>query len=410
MTISLNELLQYLYCSFRIPVTHYTEHRLTERHPDDLMTIDMLLTAGDPLTGLKTEPGQLLASQFLTNQFNEHYLYIDIIKDNCFLIGPFLLEPMREGEVSNLIEHLKLPINKKTQMVRCYQAFPVVSEQQAFYMGRFLEKILSPHDFISGAARSSESDSDSLPLQQQNYFTRTSKFHHSPFFLEQEVSRMISTGNEESAMLILSKINALHRATLAEEPMRSLKNSLIGSCGFFSRAAIAGGVPSEEAFTISDKYILEIENSNRILELNKIEEKMLRGFSRMVKSLKEIKYSTVVLTTIQYIRDHLTEDLSIPTLARVSYVHPNYLSALFHRETGITLSNYIRKQRIEEAKNYIRYSAESISEIAAFYCFSSQSHFIKAFREETGFTPKQYRSAANNLQLDKQDQDEIIVL
>ena len=69
----------------------------------------------------------------------------------------------------------------------------------------------------------------------------------------------------------------------------------------------------------------------------------------------------------------------------------SYLSRLFKKETGDSVSAYIRLQKIEKAKNLLRYSDYSIIDIANRLSFSSQSHFIQQFRELTGITPKKYR-------------------
>lgn len=95
---------------------------------------------------------------------------------------------------------------------------------------------------------------------------------------------------------------------------------------------------------------------------------------------------------IDYIYYHLNETISLQALAKETGLHPSYLSTLFHREMGMTLTEYIRKQRIETAKNMLLDSEYSYAEIAALLAFSSQSHFTRVFREETGYTPKAYQT------------------
>ena len=58
----------------------------------------------------------------------------------------------------------------------------------------------------------------------------------------------------------------------------------------------------------------------------------------------------------------------------------------------MSVSGYIRQQKIEMAKNLLRYSDSSMIEIANQLAFSSQSHFIQQFRDVTGMTPKKYRN------------------
>ena len=54
---------------------------------------------------------------------------------------------------------------------------------------------------------------------------------------------------------------------------------------------------------------------------------------------------------------------------------------------------YVQKERLETAKSMLLYTDYPLSEISAALCFSSESHFIKAFREYTGKTPGRYRKS-----------------
>jgi len=90
---------------------------------------------------------------------------------------------------------------------------------------------------------------------------------------------------------------------------------------------------------------------------------------------------------IRFIDLHLTEDLRLERLADEVHLHPNYLSSRFHSETGQRVSAYIRDKRLEEAAHMIRYTNNSLKQIAAFLCFSSQSHFSRAFKARYGVTP-----------------------
>jgi AraC-like DNA-binding protein len=80
-------------------------------------------------------------------------------------------------------------------------------------------------------------------------------------------------------------------------------------------------------------------------------------------------------------------------IARHIYVHPDYLSSRFKQETGVTITAFMQKRRIEEACHFLRYSQSTVSEIAAFYQFCSQSHFIQVFKKYMGMTPAQYKNA-----------------
>ncbi len=91
------------------------------------------------------------------------------------------------------------------------------------------------------------------------------------------------------------------------------------------------------------------------------------------------------------IYSHIKDRITIEDLADEFGVSASYLSRLFKKETGVSVSEYIREQKIAIAKNLLRFSDYSMIEIANRLSFSSQSHFIQQFREAVGITPKKYR-------------------
>ena len=105
------------------------------------------------------------------------------------------------------------------------------------------------------------------------------------------------------------------------------------------------------------------------------------------------KYSEAVRGAMVYIENHLCEKLSLSQIAEAVYLNPNYLSGLFSAETGETVHNYIIRRRVEDAGYFVKNSTEPIADIASFYQFSSQSHFVQCFRRIMGVTPGVYRKS-----------------
>ena len=73
-------------------------------------------------------------------------------------------------------------------------------------------------------------------------------------------------------------------------------------------------------------------------------------------------------------------------------LNETYLSKLFRKETGLSISEYIRNKKIEEAMALLRYSEKTSIEIATDLGFSSHSYFISVFKKVCGMTPKEYRN------------------
>ncbi|WP_256146664.1 helix-turn-helix domain-containing protein [Bacillus thuringiensis] len=69
-----------------------------------------------------------------------------------------------------------------------------------------------------------------------------------------------------------------------------------------------------------------------------------------------------------------------------------YLSTLFKNEVGMTLSEYIHREKVAEAKKLLTLTNYSLLEISTFLNFNNQSYFTKIFKKYTEVTPKQYRN------------------
>jgi len=69
----------------------------------------------------------------------------------------------------------------------------------------------------------------------------------------------------------------------------------------------------------------------------------------------------------------------------------NHLSTLFSTVEGITVEQYIIRQKIERAKELLFYDEKNLSEIAFFLGYSSVQHLSTQFKKITGHTPSQYK-------------------
>lgn len=90
-----------------------------------------------------------------------------------------------------------------------------------------------------------------------------------------------------------------------------------------------------------------------------------------------------------YIREHLTEDLSLESLENKFFVSRYHICREFKRLTGQTIHAYIVKSRLNLCKKYIE-SGKPIKEVYEMGGFSGYNHFFRAFKKEYGMTPKEY--------------------
>lgn len=382
--------------ALRLPVALCREGVLQEPEAQKLRSAQTIATGALPMEGISPATEQSGIAQYLHNSFEERFVFCRLHDGFELWVGPFLTAPVTENRIAEIIRQKGLAIRRKATLLEHYAALPQITEDSYYYIGKLVEQTL----------RGMEELAEPLPVRRvlhsepvfsarQNGRQSLQMFEHPPYFMELEMTRLVTTGDMEGALGIMNRINTFNRALLAPDPVRSLKNSLICDCTFLARAAIAGGVSPEDAFALSDKLILQVERIHSIAELEEQEKQNLMEFVQLVHTYNTSYYSKPVRDVISYINNHLGDKLTLDTLAELAYMHPNYLSSLFKREMGMTLSRYILVRRIEEAKFFLRYTGNPISDIAHFYQFSSQSYFIRRFNELVGMTPMQYRKSAD---------------
>lgn len=105
------------------------------------------------------------------------------------------------------------------------------------------------------------------------------------------------------------------------------------------------------------------------------------------------QHRRTMMAAEDYIRAHLSEDLSLESLAAQANLSPVYFHKLFSAHLGMTPAAFVLSCRIAGAKAMLKTSELSIAEIATRCGFSSQSYFNFRFKEVTGETPLQYRKA-----------------
>ena len=95
----------------------------------------------------------------------------------------------------------------------------------------------------------------------------------------------------------------------------------------------------------------------------------------------------IVLRARRYIAENFREQISLSRVAAELGVARNYLSALFRRETGVTLTEYIHQLRIRKALVLLRSGQRSLSEVAFEVGYQSYRHFYRNFVRLVGRSP-----------------------
>lgn len=220
--------------------------------------------------------------------------------------------------------------------------------------------------------------------------------HHTPE-KERQLFHMLKKNSDKELMLhFFSRLDG-EPGVLSKDSVQNAHNMIVGMNFLLCRIAIENHVDSEYAFTVSDYYINQTDHLTTLEEYQKLSDQMMLHYSQIIASNRPLSYTLPINRCILYIKRHLYQKITVQEIADYLNLTPSYLSALFHRETGTKLTDYIQQQKVEEAKIMIQYTANSLTTIASALGYSSLSHFSNVFHKYTGMSPKKYNNEVNTL-------------
>ncbi len=210
---------------------------------------------------------------------------------------------------------------------------------------------------------------------------------------ETEILNAVMAGNMEEATDAHTRFRQYKLTPRTADPVRNLKNRLIILNTLLRKAAQAGGVHPLHIDNLSTHMALQIESLASITALETFGATMVRRYCLLVKNYSRQDYSSLVQTCLDYIDFHYAEDLSLDLLAKLCSVSNTYLSSLFKKEAGMTLTDYINSTRIRQSLILLNTTSLSIQEISSKCGFADSNYFTRTFKKFQGQSPKGYREA-----------------
>ncbi|MBC5997896.1 helix-turn-helix domain-containing protein [Romboutsia ilealis] len=333
--------------------------------------------------------------------YMENFLSISILINNEFygtlILGPCLYAPITEENIKSILSN-NVSIYDKNTLLKYYSSLPIKTFSELVNISILtyyliynkklnFESVLKENYYNDNIINIINKNIElSASLSRQN-----DEFHHS-IVHEKTIMDCIRNGNKEKLLRIMSEPSEGNYGILAKNnPMRSLKNLLITSATLLTRAAIDGGMDTEIAYTLSDSYIQLIEEFNTVNDLNNLRITMSCDFADRVSNLKYINYPKTITHCISYIHKNIYNSISLESICNHLNFNSSYISRYFRKEVGVTISEFILKEKVEEAKRLLLSSDYSILEISVLLNFNDQSYFTKIFKRFTKTTPKKYR-------------------
>ncbi|MCR5599925.1 MAG: AraC family transcriptional regulator [Ruminococcus sp.] len=232
-------------------------------------------------------------------------------------------------------------------------------------------------------------------LNYRLYLQKNDGFTRNPFEQELKFYRTIQSGDVEGIRELYAAARrnfAEGKGTLSSDPVRNIMYHFVTAVALIARFCVEDGLPHDVAYTLSDIYIQRADKMNDVNAILDLLGDMQIDFAERMKKLKkENVISLHVRRCIDYIYEHLHEELTLNVLSEHVGLNPSYLSKLFSKETGMSVKSFVIREKVRTAENLLKNSDFSCLDISLALGFSSQSAFISTFRKQVGMTPKKYR-------------------
>lgn len=305
------------------------------------------------------------------------------------MLGPFFTVEASEAYLRQLCSRMALSADLVGELLEQLELAPTIPLNTALNYGLML------HYYVTGKATDSANVrliGEASELESEaDWFTSS---WHGTWLAEQELFNRVKEGNLHHHMEMMSKFASGRVGTMCPgDPLRQGKDEGIVLAVICSRAAILGGVSPEGSFNMADYYIQRLESCETVTDTQSCCTEMYETYIRRVHQCrKNRRHSAAVASCMEYVETHVHEKISLEQMAKDLGYANYYLSTKFQKETGISIGNYIKQQKIETAKRLLNMTQMSSADVSERLAFSSPSFFSATFKKFTGMSPSDYQN------------------
>ena len=228
-------------------------------------------------------------------------------------------------------------------------------------------------------------------LQQSDDVVENIRVVEERYNAENRLIEAVSQGQSRKAEMMLAHTSQGSLEQRSPEMMRNTKNYTVILNTLLRKAAEQGGVHPLYIDHLSAEFARRIEKMTRRDDIAAFWQEMAHRYCLLVKRHSLKTYSPLIQKVISRVEFDLAGDLSLKANAKVLNVNASYLSTLFKKELGMTLTEYVNGKRIEYAIYLLNTTKLSISAVGQRCGIQDDNYFTKIFKKYVGKTPKQFR-------------------
>lgn len=341
----------------------------------------------------------------LTDSFNCNYIFILLPESEnkeTFIAGPYIDREFTQKMLVEAAVQYDIPAALCNQIEKYYTTVPVYTDKDIIssLFNSLGEILWGSMDNFTIKALSLVANDKKFPEIVERLNTRIDdpllamRMLESRYEGERQLMQAVSQGIAHKAEQMISNSSELMLEMRVEDPVRNMKNYTIVANVLLRKAVEQGGVHPFYIDGVSSDFARKIEKIKTVQEGVEMMHDMIYKYCALVKNHSMKNYSLLVQKVITIIDSDLTADLSLHRQAEMLNVNASYLSTLFKKETGMTLTEYVSKKRVDHAAFLLASTNMQIQNIAQHCGIFDVNYFTKIFKKIKGKTPKEYREDA----------------
>lgn len=337
--------------------------------------------------------------------YRMNYITVRVYDHDTFLghmiVGPYLHEEPTALMIQEVLFENKWSISLKHTLTQYYLSLPVISIYKAETLAEFLaynaenwRTVCSQNSKIGAISYNFQTEY-AIPAEVIKQNTEQSSTEiETRYAIENELMYAVEKGDKNKAeKLFNEEFSSLSKIPdrIPDNPLRSRKNIALSFNTVLRKAAEKGGLYPVYIHSISEKYAIQIEKASSIQQLIDLQKKSIDDYCDTVKRLSLKKYNYTIRKAIEFIRTNLDQDLSLENISKSIGSSSYELSRKFKKETGQSITDYINKQRINEAISIMENKNLLVTDIAQMVGYNDVNYFTKVFKKLIGMTPSEFR-------------------
>lgn len=339
-----------------------------------------------------------------TNGLMLRYIFMRVPllrEEDLLFIGPYLTAPLSAKDLLELGEELGLPPDAQKHLKDYYDTLPIVSEADRLdaIIDTFCERIWQTASFSIAEISRAHTLSVTAPIVP---LTHSANFDEmladmekmeQRYAFENELIEAVMLGQQHKGTALRSAFDERLFERRLSDPLRNAKNYCIIMNTLLRKGAEQGGVHPFYIDRTSSRLATRIEMSTDTRSIPALMEEIFSAYCQLVRKHATKQYSPAVKKAILLIDADISAELSLTIIAERLGISAGYLSTIFKKETGETVTAHIRRRRINHAVHLLNTTGLQIQTIAMHCGILDVQYFSKLFKKQIGKTPNEYRKA-----------------